>query len=67
MFILKSDPSGEIKLEFFQALAESVLLYDCTTWTSKKCWEKKLVGNYTETLLNNITAVFFYKESYGIK
>ena len=38
----KSDLSDKIKLGFFQAVALSVLLYGCTTWTLAKCLEKKL-------------------------
>ena len=39
-----------IKRELFQAVALSVLLYCCTTWTLIKCLEKKLEGNYTRVL-----------------
>ena len=45
--IRKSDLSDEIKREFFQALAMSVLLYSCTAWTLRKRFEKKLNGNCT--------------------
>ena len=38
------------KLEFFQDLAMSILLYGCTIWTLMKLLEKKLDGNYTEML-----------------
>ena len=46
--ILKSD---KIKQGFFQAVAMSVLLYDCTTWILKNARRKKLKGNYTNMLL----------------
>ena len=36
MTIWKIDLSDEIKQEFFLAIAMSVLLYSCTTWTPKK-------------------------------
>ena len=34
--ICKSDISDMVKQEFFQDVAISVLLYDCTTWTVMK-------------------------------
>ena len=34
-------------VNFFQAAIVSILLYACTTWTPKKCIEKKLDGNYS--------------------
>ena len=34
-----------------EAVTASVLLYDCTTWTKKKRFEKKLHGNYKRMLL----------------
>ena len=34
----------------FQAVAVSILLYGCTTWTLNKRMEKKLDGNYTRML-----------------
>ena len=37
----KSDPSDKIKLEFFQSIAVSVLLYGCTIWTLTKHLKKK--------------------------
>ena len=40
----KSDISYEIKQDSFQDVAVSVLLCGCTTWTLKKCFEKKLDG-----------------------
>ena len=45
--IRKSDLNDKIKKGFLQAVAESVLLYSCTTWTLTK---KKLNGNYTMIL-----------------
>ena len=39
-----------INRDFFQAVADSVLLYRCTIWTLTKCIEKKLDGNFTRML-----------------
>ena len=39
-----------MKRTFFQAVVISILLYGCTTWTLRKCVEKKLDGNYTRML-----------------
>ena len=41
-----------MKWEFFQAVAMSVLLNDCTTWILMKHQEKKLDGNYAKMLLD---------------
>ena len=38
------------KLNFFQAVAMSWLLYSYTTWTLMRCFEKKLDGNYKRML-----------------
>ena len=46
----KSDLPNKITLDFFRAVAVSILLYGCTTWTLKKHMEKKLDGNYTRML-----------------
>ena len=46
----KSDQSDQIKWDFFQAVAVSILLYGWTTWMLTKCIEKKLDGNYTRML-----------------
>ena len=46
----KSDLSDQIKLEFYQDEAMSVLLNGCTIWTLMKRPEKKLDGNYTRML-----------------
>ena len=46
----KSDLSNEMKQDFFQAVAVSVVLYRCTTGTLTKRLEKKLEGNYTRVL-----------------
>ena len=47
----KSDLLDKIKWEFFQTLALSVLLYDCTFLTlMKSLWGKKLIGNYKNIL-----------------
>ena len=45
-----SDHSDQIKQEFFQAIAMTVLLYGCTTWTLMKCLKNKLDGNYIRIL-----------------
>ena len=45
--IRKSDISDEIKCEFLQVVAVSVLLYGCTFWTLTICIKKKLDGNCT--------------------
>ena len=46
----KSEVFHEIKWEFFQSIAASVLLYYCTTWNLTKCIKKNLHGNYTRIL-----------------
>ena len=38
----KTDLFDKIKRDFFQAVAVSILLYGCTTWTQTKRMEKKL-------------------------
>ena len=43
----KSDFSGWIKWDFFQAMAVSILLYGCTTWMLTNHFEKKLDRNKT--------------------
>ena len=43
--VWKSDLSDKIKRDLFGAVAMSVLLYRCTTWTLTKCLKKKLDGN----------------------
>ena len=47
--IWKSDGS-EIRLEFFQVVAELILLHGCTTLTLTKHLKKKLDRNYTRIL-----------------
>ena len=47
----KSDLPDKIKLKFFQAVAVSVLLYSCTTWTLRKHLEKNLGENCFELVL----------------
>ena len=47
--IWKFDLSDKIKLDF-QAVAVSMLLYGCTTWTLTKRTEKKLDWNYAKIL-----------------
>ena len=46
----KSDLSYEMKDEFFQAVAMSVLSDGCTTWTFMKCLEKKLEKKYIKKI-----------------
>ena len=48
--IWKSKLERPIKIEFFRATVESVLLYGCSTWTLTKCLEARLNGNYTRML-----------------
>ena len=48
--IWMSDLSHEIKQNFFQAVAVSILLYGYTTWTLIKHKERKLERNYTRML-----------------
>ena len=48
--IWKSNFIDKIKRDFFQAVAVSILLYDCTTWILLKRLEKKLNGNFTRGL-----------------
>ena len=48
--IWKSDLSDKIKCDFFQAVAVSILLYGCTTWTQTRYIEKNPDGNYTRML-----------------
>ena len=46
----KLDPTDKMKRSFYQAVAVSILLCGCTTWTLTKCMDKKLDGNYTRML-----------------
>ena len=48
--VWKSDHSDKIKRVFFQAVAGSVLLNGCTTWTLKKQLRKWLYVNTTRML-----------------
>ncbi|KAI8516923.1 hypothetical protein Bbelb_055040 [Branchiostoma belcheri] len=48
--IWKSPLPNELKREFFQATAVSVLLYGSNTWTLTRRLEKKLDGTYTKML-----------------
>ena len=47
LVIWKSGLTDKMKCSFFQAAAESILLYGCTIWMLTKCMEKKLDGNNT--------------------
>ena len=46
----KSNINRELKIRFFRATVETVLLYGCTTWTLTKALETKLDGAYTRLL-----------------
>ena len=48
--IWKSDPSDEIKEDFFQSVAVSILHDGWTTWTLRRRLEKQLDDNYTRIL-----------------
>ena len=48
--IWKSDMSRDLKLRFFIATIESILLYGCETWTLNETLEKQLNGTYTRML-----------------
>ena len=48
--IWKSNLDRNLKIEFFRATVESVLLYGSSTWTLKKSLENRLNGNYTRML-----------------
>ena len=50
MHTWKSDLSGKIKRDFFQAVAVSLLQYGCTAWTLMKCTKEKRDRNYTRIL-----------------
>ena len=40
----KSDKSQKIKWDFFQVVAASILAYEWTTWTPRKCMQNKFMG-----------------------
>ena len=42
--------SRDLKLRFFIATIESILLYGCETWTLNETLEKRLNGTYTRML-----------------
>ena len=48
--VWKSDLKKNIKIDFFRATVESVLLYGSNTWTLTKAMNKKLDGTYTRLL-----------------
>ena len=50
LFILKSDQSDEIKLDFVQAVAVFILLYGYSKWILRKRIDKKLDFNNTRML-----------------
>ena len=48
--IWKSNLPRKLKIQFFKATVESILLYGSGTWTLTKSLEKRLNGNYTRML-----------------
>ena len=64
--ISKSDVFDKIKRDFFQAVAVSILLYECTTWTLAKRIGKMLNRYYTKihAFLNKYCKQYPTKSSY---
>ena len=58
--IVKVSYSLQLQI-FFQAVAVSVLLYGCTTWTLSKRMEKKLDGLFRVLLKKKILEATPYK------
>ena len=50
MKIWKSGMRRPLKVRFFVATIESILLYGCESWTLSKAQEKSLDGTYTRML-----------------
>ena len=48
--IWKSSINRDLKIKFFRACVESILLYNAETWTVTKAMEKKIDGLYTKLL-----------------
>ena len=48
--VWKSNLNRELKIRFFRACVESILLYNCETWTFTKQLEIKIDGLYTKLL-----------------
>ena len=48
--VWKSSLSRQLKIRFFRATVESVLLYGSETWTLTKALKKRLDGTYTRLL-----------------
>ena len=48
--IWKSNMSKDLKIRFFIATIESILLYGCESWALSKAQEKSLDGTYTRML-----------------
>ena len=48
--IWKSELPNPLKLRYFRAAAETILLYGCATWSLTKAEEKSLDGTYTRML-----------------
>ena len=49
----KSSLCGKLKINFFRAAVESILLYGSTTWTKTAAMKKKIDGTYTRMLHAN--------------
>ena len=48
--IWKTNLERKLKINFFRATVETVLLYGCTTWTLTKALERKLDGTYARLI-----------------
>ena len=48
--VWKSDVTKERKVQLFRATTETILLYDCATWSLIKQDEKSLYGTFTRML-----------------
>ena len=48
--VWSSNMSGDVKISFFQATVESILLYGCECWTLIPTLQKSLDGCYTRML-----------------
>ena len=48
--VWSSNMSGDVKISFFQATVESILLYGCECWTLTPTLQKSLDGCYTRML-----------------
>ena len=52
--IWKSNMSKDLKIRFFIATIESILLYGCESWALSKAQEKSLDGTYTRMLRKDL-------------